>query len=630
MIKNKKVTKYTLLMSVFALLLCMLMFVGSTFAWFTDSVTSRNNKIQAGNLQITLDLLEQDGSWTSIGKTNKAVFDYDRWEPGYTDVKIFRVYNEGTLALKWIAKVVSNTELSELANVLDVYVKTDISEYPTEPSAISTWEKVGPLSGVVNTVEEIINGNLKEKETAYFGIALRMQDSAGNKYQGMELGLFDLMLLATQYSYETDSFGNDYDSAATYTKPVYFRSLSTALNAINNNSVSEENGAPAKDASVAIEKANKGYRVTLLKALTETQTMQVTSPMILDLNGNTLTFANTSVGLVISPAKDAKVTIDGRTTGSAITIYNTEYTTAIEVKSGNCDIKGGTYQSKSEDADTRAYQNPCIKVSGNGNLNLDSATILAADSQKGTPNAVYIDKDVKATISNCDLTASSPYGLDVNAVYCLGTAQLSKCDIKGYANYTANAQGTDYASRSRGVYNSGKMILNDCYVIGTHSGITSTGTLWIDGGTYESYGHGGIYYGGSNVTSYLKNATVQWCEIPQGYYDDGVAGTNSAGMYIGGRGAKEIVVYADNCHFNAPIHAIVVRGSSGEKNDVLYVSNSTINASAKIRVDVNNKLCIGAGNNFTKKQVKEYGTVEDTNIDYLALIDANTSENDWF
>ena len=44
MTKNKT-TKRALLVSVLALLLCASLLVGSTFAWFTDNVTSTNNII---------------------------------------------------------------------------------------------------------------------------------------------------------------------------------------------------------------------------------------------------------------------------------------------------------------------------------------------------------------------------------------------------------------------------------------------------------------------------------------------------------------------------------------------------------------------------------------------------------
>jgi len=84
--------KRALFQSVLALILCLSMLVGTTFAWFTDSVTSGSNIIQAGNLDIgmefTGDLKPADGSdpvWTDA--SSGAIFNYENWEPGYTDLK---------------------------------------------------------------------------------------------------------------------------------------------------------------------------------------------------------------------------------------------------------------------------------------------------------------------------------------------------------------------------------------------------------------------------------------------------------------------------------------------------------------------------------------------------------------
>ncbi|MBR6546106.1 MAG: SipW-dependent-type signal peptide-containing protein, partial [Clostridia bacterium] len=63
---TNKTTKRALLSSVLALALCFTMLLGTTFAWFTDSVTSSGNKISSGTLKIDLELLEKDGTWNSI------------------------------------------------------------------------------------------------------------------------------------------------------------------------------------------------------------------------------------------------------------------------------------------------------------------------------------------------------------------------------------------------------------------------------------------------------------------------------------------------------------------------------------------------------------------------------------
>lgn len=49
---NSKSTKRALLSSAFAILICVAMLIGTTFAWFTDTASTGVNKIQAGNLDI--------------------------------------------------------------------------------------------------------------------------------------------------------------------------------------------------------------------------------------------------------------------------------------------------------------------------------------------------------------------------------------------------------------------------------------------------------------------------------------------------------------------------------------------------------------------------------------------------
>ena len=51
---SNKSTKKALLTSVLALVLCMSMLIGTTFAWFTDEVKSGTNIIAAGNLDVNL------------------------------------------------------------------------------------------------------------------------------------------------------------------------------------------------------------------------------------------------------------------------------------------------------------------------------------------------------------------------------------------------------------------------------------------------------------------------------------------------------------------------------------------------------------------------------------------------
>lgn len=217
---NNKTTRRALLGSVLAMLLCFTMLLSTTFAWFTDTAVSASNKIVAGSLKIDLEVLGDSG-FESIKESKAPLFNYDKWEPGYTEFKVLKVENEGTLALKWYATFSSTTALSELADVIDVFVcpSADPIAAPTGRD-LTGYTKAGTLREFVNTLETTTNGVLyAQGETgsvAYLGIALKMREEAGNEYQSLDLGgAFDILVAATQLNHESDSFDNTYDEGLT-------------------------------------------------------------------------------------------------------------------------------------------------------------------------------------------------------------------------------------------------------------------------------------------------------------------------------------------------------------------------------------------------------------------------------
>lgn len=235
-----KTTKRALLLSALALLMCVAMLVGTTFAWFTDSVSSTGNKIQAGTLEIDLSMLVEDANgnfaWESIKESKDALFSKETlWEPGYTEVKVLKVENLGSLALKWVAKFTSQKALSKLAEVIDVYVCPSATELAMPDRSLAGYDKVGTLDAFLANIEQTTYGKLLANESAYLGIALKMQETAGNEYQGLDLGgEFDITIYATQYTYEVDSFDDQYDVNAAfdaaYTETVAFEEGVSSVN----------------------------------------------------------------------------------------------------------------------------------------------------------------------------------------------------------------------------------------------------------------------------------------------------------------------------------------------------------------------------------------------------------------
>ena len=219
---TKYSTKKALISSIFALIMCFSMLLGTTFAWFTDSVTSANNIIASGNLDVALHWADGtktvpakgSADWTDASKT--AIFDYELWEPGYVQVRHVKISNEGTLALKYQVQIVANGEVSDLADVIDVYY-VDPAVQVADRAALANTPKLGTLTEVLENLGDTGNGTLEAGEADTITIALKMQEDADNKYQNLSIGSdFSVIVLATQLASEDDSFDNQYDKDAKY------------------------------------------------------------------------------------------------------------------------------------------------------------------------------------------------------------------------------------------------------------------------------------------------------------------------------------------------------------------------------------------------------------------------------
>lgn len=208
------------------------MLVGSTFAWFTDSVTSGNNKIVAGNLDVELEYRNQEGAWNPVTEATKLFQEDALWEPGHTEVVYLRVKNAGTLALKYQLAVTvahettftnafgkTDCRLSDYLVFGKVESDTEIAKYATREEA---WAAAGDTLGLSDYTKE---AELYPAETEgkpseqYVALVVYMPTSVGNEanYRGDVIPSVDLgmNLVATQTPYEEDGFGDDqYDKDA--------------------------------------------------------------------------------------------------------------------------------------------------------------------------------------------------------------------------------------------------------------------------------------------------------------------------------------------------------------------------------------------------------------------------------
>ena len=201
---NKKMTKRALMTSVLAIVMCLVMLIGSTFAWFTDTASTGVNKITAGNLHVQIQNEKGDSidtlEWVKENGDVIANQESILWEPGCTYLLTpFKIVNTGNLALKY--KIVI-TGLDGDSKLLDVIKFT----YKTADGTEFDMSKEGHLtaSGTDGAATKMIT------------VSAHMDEAAGNTYMDKELNNVRFTVYATQDTVENDSYGNTYDKMAEY------------------------------------------------------------------------------------------------------------------------------------------------------------------------------------------------------------------------------------------------------------------------------------------------------------------------------------------------------------------------------------------------------------------------------
>ena len=226
---NKKATKRALLTSVMALVMCVVMLVGTTFAWFTDTASTGVNKIQSGNLDVKLMYSTDMQTWKEATDQTKLFDDNALWEPGYTQVVYLKVVNAGNLALKYEAGFSKNYTSNRGKNVngdwyrVDNYLKIGTAETETKfASREAVWAAIAATEKTLAKDVMLTNDwvTLKAREESKpFAVAIYMPTSVGNEANASRLrpssvsGL-GIEVRATQATVENDSFGTDYDANA--------------------------------------------------------------------------------------------------------------------------------------------------------------------------------------------------------------------------------------------------------------------------------------------------------------------------------------------------------------------------------------------------------------------------------
>ena len=235
-----KSSKRALLLSALAIVLCIAMLIGTTYAWFTDTASTAVNKIQSGNLDVQLEYSKDFSEWKNVTEDTKLFEDSTVWEPGRTEIVYLRVKNAGTLALKYtlgIYNLYNSTGKNVLGNKysLSDYVKLGAAEadaaYADRAAAINAVDADAKLITDIDN-SGMAGASLEPNDTKIYALVLYMPTEVGNEanpknkdpYWAAKMS-FGISVSATQAVSESDSFDNTYDEdAATILSAISFSS----------------------------------------------------------------------------------------------------------------------------------------------------------------------------------------------------------------------------------------------------------------------------------------------------------------------------------------------------------------------------------------------------------------------
>lgn len=480
-----KATKRALLSSVVALFLCFAMLLGTTYAWFTDTVKSANNIITSGNLDVKLEYW--DGSkYAEVTSTTKLFNDAALWEPGHTEVAYLKVSNVGSLALKYqlnvnvVKEILGKTMTGEdlrlsdhlVFNVVDKEIETEADLY-TREGAIAAAGNVKGLKSYNSKTQELP----KKGDADYVALIIYMPTNVQNEanHDGTHIPSIEMgvNVIATQMSYENDGLKTpDYDENAWADAMLVYT-----------------------EADLQAALANGG-KVTLSDNITVSQPVIIPEGVTaeLDLNGFDLTtsdptssYAINNLGtLTLKDSKDSAVTtFAAARTVTARGIYNGYGNGGDNVTTAKLIVENGKFNAMGTNGGAAIFNYGIVEIKGgtftsNGGyaLNNQAGATMSVDNATVT-GGIYNMGDL--TIDNSTVYQHLS---DKHAIYNWAAKLVvnggSFDSISGNELILADGEGTSVVLNDGTFNKTGKS-----WLFGAATGKNISFT--INGGTYNGY-----------------------------------------------------------------------------------------------------------------------------------------------
>ena len=506
---KKKTALRALLMSTISLLLCVSMLVGTTFAWFTDSVTSANNIIKSGNLDVELYFqVENSDVWNKVGTNTNVFMDKALWEPGHTEVVKLKVVNEGSLALKYqlgvnVASETGSVNVKGEDFKLSDHIKFGIVEgaqtYTREEAVSAVDASADKLNTAWNSaVTKLEAKNDTDTDEKIVTMVVYMPTTVGNeanhaKDAAQPVIKLGINLFATQVEAEADSFNEFYDKDAPVVSSPVARpqrpeegSESTTENVILNgldDVTVELPGALVDELPVEVEELSLAVSAAVMN--NDDNTITFPSIEVVDQDGNIIDLEELNTGIkftvtipaqtMFAPGETVMIYHDGEYIATAIVNDDTTITYQAEHL---CEVTVGTTKVPVVDAEDENT----IKISNVAELMGLAQSVNAGNDYKGKTIILTNDIDLKNV-------AWTPIGTNAHPL-------------------RANFDGNGKTISNLNVTNEGWAGLIGHAGLG--SGVTIS-NVTIDGATILSNRMAGAVVGqvyGSIDNCHVKNATI--------------------------------------------------------------------------------------------------------------------------
>ncbi len=316
---TNKTTIHSLVAGFLAILLSFAMLLGLTYAYFTNTVSSNGNVIKSGTLSVGFSCAngtEDPATATWTDASAGAAFHYEKWESGYTEAKHLKIENTGTLALRYEFAIIPQGAVSKLADVIDVYRTTPATKQDAS-QALGT--RVGTLTEFIDT--GIPAGHLLAGESFSTTLVFKMHEEVSAGQTGLSTGTsFTILVITMPYTYEKDSFDDQYDKNVPYQVDTY---------------------------ADFVAAASRGGTIKLTDDIyVEGATTVLSEDVTIDLNGKSITGARDGSGKATQAilwVSGAEVTFIGEGTVEN-TATSGEYNPAIYIDGGGAVIiEDGTY-----------------------------------------------------------------------------------------------------------------------------------------------------------------------------------------------------------------------------------------------------------------------------------------------